>query len=83
MADAIRGAWQAVVNTKRTYLNPHEHFGRMNITRAVMATYVAIFLAVRWNGKRKAKALEQQKIKEKENILKDAMVSVNLLNLLV
>lgn len=81
MADAIRGAWQSVVNTKRMYLNPHEHFGRMNITRAVLASYIAIFMAVKWNGKRKAKLVQKQMIKEKENVLKDAMVSFNILYL--
>ncbi|KAI6196574.1 putative methylase [Aphelenchoides besseyi] len=73
MADAIRGFWQNIVTTKRAYLNPHEHFGRANITRAALLTYVGIFLAFKWNKNRKAKTLELQKIREKENILNDAL----------
>ncbi|KAI6184462.1 hypothetical protein M3Y97_00598800 [Aphelenchoides bicaudatus] len=73
MADAVRGFWQSIVTTKRTYLNPHEHFGRANITRAVILTYVGIFLAFKWNKNRSAKKLEQQKINEKKNVLQDAL----------
>ncbi|KAI6179290.1 MTS domain-containing protein [Aphelenchoides besseyi] len=73
MADAIRGFWQNIVTTKRAYLNPHEHFGRANITRAALLTYVGIYLAFKWNKTRKAKHVELQKIREKENILNDAL----------
>jgi hypothetical protein len=90
MADAIRNLWHNIVNTKRTILNPHEHYGkflwtllgwqpnfsnvetlvyyieylgRANITRAVILSYVGIYLAFKWNQNRKAKKLEAQKLK--------------------
>jgi flagellar motor switch protein FliM len=78
MADSVRGLWQSVVNTKRAYLNPHEHFGRANITRAVVATYIGIFLAIKWNGSRKAKRIEQQKLAEKKNVLNDALARAGI-----
>ncbi|KAI6181994.1 hypothetical protein M3Y99_01966600 [Aphelenchoides fujianensis] len=78
MADAVRGFWQSIVTTKRAYLNPHEHFGRANITRAALLTYVGIFLAFKWNGNRKAKIVSQQKLREKENVLNDALARAGL-----
>ncbi|KAE9420749.1 hypothetical protein Angca_000355, partial [Angiostrongylus cantonensis] len=53
MAEAIRGFWQSVVETKRAYLNPHEHFGRANICRATFASYFGIYLLFKWNQNRK------------------------------
>ena len=53
MADAARGLWQSIVNTKRAYLNPHEHFGRANICRAALASYVGIYFLFKWNSTRK------------------------------
>ncbi|CAB3404001.1 unnamed protein product [Caenorhabditis bovis] len=54
MADTVRGIWQSIVQTKRAYLNPHEHFGRANICRAALATYVGIYFLFQWNKNRKA-----------------------------
>ncbi|XGW08007.1 hypothetical protein V3C99_010825 [Haemonchus contortus] len=73
MADAIRGMWQQVVNTKRLYMNPHEHFGRANICRAALATYVGIYFLFRWNQKRKARNLQKLQAAERVNILNDAL----------
>ncbi|VDM68929.1 unnamed protein product [Strongylus vulgaris] len=53
MADVLRGYWQQIVATKRLYLNPHEHFGRANICRAALASYVGIYFLFKWNQKRK------------------------------
>uniref|UniRef100_A0A0K0DI46 Golgi apparatus membrane protein TVP23 homolog n=1 Tax=Angiostrongylus cantonensis TaxID=6313 RepID=A0A0K0DI46_ANGCA len=53
MAEAIRGFWQSIVETKRAYLNPHEHFGRANICRATFASYFGIYLLFKWNQNRK------------------------------
>lgn len=57
MADAIRGFWHQIVTTKRLYLNPHEHFGRANICRAALASYVGIYFLFKWNQKRKVGGL--------------------------
>jgi len=78
MADTVRGFWNSIVNTKRAYLDPHEHFGRANITRAVVLTYVGIFLAIKWNGNRNAKKLQQQKLAEKKNVLNDALARAGI-----
>uniref|UniRef100_A0A2Q4R5J5 Uncharacterized protein n=1 Tax=Caenorhabditis japonica TaxID=281687 RepID=A0A2Q4R5J5_CAEJA len=54
MADTVRGIWQSIVQTKRTYLNPHEQFGRANICRAALASYVGMYFLFKWNQNRKA-----------------------------
>uniref|UniRef100_A0A0R3PT61 PAT1 domain-containing protein n=1 Tax=Angiostrongylus costaricensis TaxID=334426 RepID=A0A0R3PT61_ANGCS len=76
MAEAIRGFWQSVVETKRAYLNPHEHFGRANICRATFASYFGIYLLFKWNQNRKAKNLRKQQAMERVNILNDALERV-------
>ncbi|WKX96704.1 hypothetical protein Q1695_012834 [Nippostrongylus brasiliensis] len=73
MADAIRGFWQQVVSTKRLYLNPHEHFGRANICRAALASYVGIYFLFKWNQKRKARNLRALQASERGNVLNDAL----------
>ncbi|KAJ1348030.1 hypothetical protein KIN20_003244 [Parelaphostrongylus tenuis] len=73
MAEALRGFWQSIIETKRAYLNPHEHFGRANICRATFASYFGIYLLYKWNSKRKAKNLRKLQARERENILNDAL----------
>lgn len=55
MADTVRGIWQSIVQTKRLYLNPHEHFGRANICRAALLSYVGMYYMFKWNQNRKVK----------------------------
>ncbi|VDM41617.1 unnamed protein product [Toxocara canis] len=76
---SVRSMWQVVVNTKRAYMNPHEHFGRVNIFRASVASYVAIYLAFRWNQKKKATAQRAEKIREKQNVVNDALARAHLI----
>ncbi|CAD6195571.1 unnamed protein product [Caenorhabditis auriculariae] len=73
MADAVRGFWQSIVNTKRAYLNPHEHFGRANICRAALASYVGIYFLFKWNQQRKAKALQAEKTSLHKNAVNDSL----------
>lgn len=73
MADAVRGFWQQIVATKRLYLNPHEHFGRANICRAALASYVGIYFLFKWNQKRKANNLRALQASERVNVLNDAL----------
>ncbi|KAK5978068.1 hypothetical protein GCK32_008382 [Trichostrongylus colubriformis] len=73
MAEAVREFWNKVVTTKRLYLNPHEHFGRANIFRAAMATYIGMYFLFRWNQKRKARNLRELQSAERVNILNDAL----------
>ncbi|KAK0416831.1 hypothetical protein QR680_012709 [Steinernema hermaphroditum] len=79
MSAAVRNFWQTIVSTKRAYLNPHEHFGRANITRAALATYVGIYFIFQWNKDRKAKALQAEKVAEKKNVANDALARAGLL----
>ena len=53
--DAVTGVWTSIVPTKRSYLNPHKHFGRANICRAALASYVGIYFLFKWNQQKKAK----------------------------
>ncbi|EGT37102.1 hypothetical protein CAEBREN_04009 [Caenorhabditis brenneri] len=53
MADTVRGIWQSIVQTKRLYLNPHEQFGRANICRAALVSYVGMYFLFKWNQNRK------------------------------
>ncbi|CAD5216377.1 unnamed protein product [Bursaphelenchus xylophilus] len=78
MADAARGILQSFRQTKNLYLNPHEHFGRQNICRAALLTYVGIFFAFKWNSNRKARKLEAEKHREKQNVLNDALARAGL-----
>ncbi|PIO56313.1 hypothetical protein TELCIR_22288 [Teladorsagia circumcincta] len=71
--EAVRGFWNQIVTTKRAYLNPHEHFGRANIFRAAMASYVGIYFLFRWNQKRKARNLQELQAAEREHVLNDAL----------
>ncbi|KAK5972784.1 hypothetical protein GCK32_016384 [Trichostrongylus colubriformis] len=73
MAEAVREFWNKVVTTKRLYLNPHEHFGRANIFRAAMASYIGMYFLFRWNQKRKARNLRELQSAERVNILNDAL----------
>ncbi|KAK6019030.1 hypothetical protein OSTOST_15352 [Ostertagia ostertagi] len=73
LAKAVRGFWNQVVTTKRAYMNPHEHFGRANIFRAAMASYVGIYFLFKWNQKRKARNLQELQAAERENVLNDAL----------
>uniref|UniRef100_A0A915ALM4 Uncharacterized protein n=1 Tax=Parascaris univalens TaxID=6257 RepID=A0A915ALM4_PARUN len=75
----LRSVVQAVVNTKRAYMNPYEHFGRVNIFRAAVASYVAIYFAFRWNQRRKATALRAEKIREKKNVANDALARAHII----
>uniref|UniRef100_A0AC35UDQ2 ATP synthase subunit e, mitochondrial n=1 Tax=Rhabditophanes sp. KR3021 TaxID=114890 RepID=A0AC35UDQ2_9BILA len=75
---AIRNLFQPIISLKRAYLNPHEHFGRANITRACLATYVAIYMGFKWNGQRKANAITAEKHALKESVLKDALAKAGI-----
>uniref|UniRef100_A0A9J2PJV4 Uncharacterized protein n=1 Tax=Ascaris lumbricoides TaxID=6252 RepID=A0A9J2PJV4_ASCLU len=77
--NSLRSMMQAVVNTKRAYMNPYEHFGRVNIFRAAVASYVAIYFAFRWNQRRKAVALRAEKIREKKNVANDALARAHII----
>ncbi|MFH4982044.1 hypothetical protein AB6A40_008753 [Gnathostoma spinigerum] len=76
MSAAVRGFIQNIVNYKRIIFNPYEHYGRANIFRAVIASYIGIYLAFRWNKKRKLKAAREAMVGEKNKVaaaaLKDA-----------
>uniref|UniRef100_A0A0N4ZTB1 ATP synthase subunit e, mitochondrial n=1 Tax=Parastrongyloides trichosuri TaxID=131310 RepID=A0A0N4ZTB1_PARTI len=78
MLAAARSLLQPLMKIKHAYLNPHEHFGRANITRSVLATYVAIYMTFKWNSNRKAKALQAEKVAQKENVVKDALARAGL-----
>ncbi|CAJ0587033.1 unnamed protein product, partial [Mesorhabditis spiculigera] len=67
-----------LANLKHAYLNPHEHFGRQNICRAALATYAAAYFALKWRGQKKAKALEIEKQRERQNVVSDALARAGL-----
>ncbi|CAJ0945891.1 unnamed protein product, partial [Mesorhabditis belari] len=75
---AVRQIFKPLIDLQHAYMNPHEHFGRANITRAVILTYVSAFFAVKWNGKRKAQALETEKQRERQNVVNDALARAGL-----
>ncbi|KHN80088.1 Protein PAT1 -like protein 1 [Toxocara canis] len=52
---------------------------RVNIFRASVASYVAIYLAFRWNQKKKAIAQRAEKIREKQNVVNDALARAHLI----
>uniref|UniRef100_A0AC34GYK0 ATP synthase subunit e, mitochondrial n=1 Tax=Panagrolaimus sp. ES5 TaxID=591445 RepID=A0AC34GYK0_9BILA len=78
MSAALRSVWNQVVQTKRAYMNPHEDFGRANIFRAAIGTYIAGFLLFKWNSSRKAKALKNEKATKKQAIAEDALARAGL-----
>uniref|UniRef100_A0AC35FWN6 Uncharacterized protein n=1 Tax=Panagrolaimus sp. PS1159 TaxID=55785 RepID=A0AC35FWN6_9BILA len=78
MSAALRSVWQQIVNQKRAYLNPHEDFGRANIFRAAIGTYIGAFLLFKWNSSRKAKALTAEKSTKKQAIAEDALARAGL-----
>lgn len=53
--------------------------GRVNIFRAAVASYVAIYFAFRWNQRRKAVALRAEKIREKKNVANDALARAHII----
>ncbi|CAD5212177.1 unnamed protein product [Bursaphelenchus okinawaensis] len=79
MADAFRGVLQSYRQFKNVYFNSHEHFGRKNICGAAFMTYIGIYLAFKWNGARKAKKLEAEKHREKQNVLNDALARAGII----
>uniref|UniRef100_A0A914Y9L8 Uncharacterized protein n=1 Tax=Panagrolaimus superbus TaxID=310955 RepID=A0A914Y9L8_9BILA len=78
MSAVLRSIWQHVVLTKRAYMNPHEDFGRANIFRAAISTYFGLFLLLKWNSSRKAKALKNEKSTKKQAIADDALARAGL-----
>uniref|UniRef100_A0A7E4ZU31 ATP synthase subunit e, mitochondrial n=1 Tax=Panagrellus redivivus TaxID=6233 RepID=A0A7E4ZU31_PANRE len=79
MSAALRSAWQSVVQTKRAYLNPHEDFGRANIFRAALATYIGAFVLFKWNKSSKAAAIKAEQKAEKEAATKAALAKAGVL----
>uniref|UniRef100_A0A0N5B6G8 ATP synthase subunit e, mitochondrial n=1 Tax=Strongyloides papillosus TaxID=174720 RepID=A0A0N5B6G8_STREA len=73
MNPAIRTYLQPLLKVQRTFLNSHEDFGRANLYRSVIGTYIGIYFLSKWNSQRKAKALAHEKVAQKENIVRDAL----------
>uniref|UniRef100_A0A0K0E132 ATP synthase subunit e, mitochondrial n=1 Tax=Strongyloides stercoralis TaxID=6248 RepID=A0A0K0E132_STRER len=68
-----RSFLQSFAKFRNVYFHPSEDFGRANIFRAVILSYVGIYMGVKWNSRRKAAALVDAKKAQKENILRDAL----------
>ncbi|CEF62960.1 Hypothetical protein SRAE_1000122600 [Strongyloides ratti] len=73
MSASIRSYFQPLMKLKDAYFHPYEDFGRANIFRAVLVSYVGVYFAAKWNSERKAKALKAEKIAKKESVVKDAL----------
>lgn len=74
----MRAFLQKIVETKRLLLNSHEDYGRRNIARCVIATYASIFFLYKFNCRRKAEKIEQEKKVLKHLAIKDALARARL-----